>query len=159
MIFFCLSFLLLFIDEFRFPSSKFLIVLCNISCRLKEVFLHYKYDKTWCLVQTMNLKQTFWLNLTLSKTPSVSNKLYQKKGKGRKIKMYSNLLRVIITGINLFKQRRITVFNDTILCEQILFQKGNEKQKVSSSLLTRAYLGFVFKFCSTPGNLCKTNRV
>lgn len=79
--------------------------------------------------------------------------------KGRKIKMYSNLLRVIITGINLFKQRRITVFNDTILCEQILFQKRNEKQKVSSSLLTRAYLGFVFKFCSTPGNLCKTNRV
>ena len=66
--------------------------------------------------------------------------------------MYSNLLRVIITGINLFKQRRITVFNDTILCEQILFQKRNEKQKVSSSLLTRAYLGFVFKFCSTPGN-------
>ena len=48
--FFCSSCLLFSINEFRFNLQNFL---CNINFRLKEVFLHYKYDKTQCLVRTI----------------------------------------------------------------------------------------------------------
>lgn len=133
--FFCLSFLLLFIDEFRFPSPKFLIVLCNISCRLKEVFLHYKYDKTWCLVQTMNLKQTFWLNLTQSKTPLVSNKLYRPKksksirffkaGKLKCIQISQGLLSLVLICSNNEESRFLTT---PFYANKYYFKKEKKKK-------------------------------